>query len=232
MLNTMDDVLDGLDHPRIDDEKVVDRYLAGRLTAENEARFEEHLFACDACLAEVEAGDQMRRGLREVVAQDAAAVTTAGWLAWWRRRSMVARSALTTLALLVALAPLVALWSASEGGGPAAPNEPTADLLVVTLGVVRDGGGSVPTVRTDREHDTLLFSLELPEVSSASYRVVLSDGTGAVLWRAESIEPSLYDSLLIAVPSSFLVPGTYRIEIGGSEGTAGASLESVFRITG
>ena len=68
-----------MDHPRIEAEGIVDRYLAGRLSDEDEADFEEHLFACSACLAEVETGEQMRRGLREVAAEDTArAVVAAG----------------------------------------------------------------------------------------------------------------------------------------------------------
>ncbi|MEO1085859.1 MAG: zf-HC2 domain-containing protein, partial [Acidobacteriota bacterium] len=59
-----------MDHPQIDTEHVIDRYLAGRLPPEEEARFEEHLFACTECLEQVEAGEALRRGLQTAAAED------------------------------------------------------------------------------------------------------------------------------------------------------------------
>ncbi len=62
---------EAMDHPRIDDERILDRYLSGRLSEADEALFEEHLFACSGCLEEAEAGEALRRGLQAVAAEDA-----------------------------------------------------------------------------------------------------------------------------------------------------------------
>ncbi len=209
-----------MEHPRIDDERIVDRYLVGRLTPEEEALFEEHLFHCTACLEQVESGQELSRGLRAVAAEEAArarAVTTLGLMA--RIRSRPVRFA--GLALACLLLPALLLWQRLQlnrlqgGGGPevvAGLIEPTGDLLVVALGVVR-GTADAVELRLDPDREIVLLSLELQAVESARYRVILSDAGGAVLWRGDDLEPNLHDSLLLALPSSYLGPGSYRVTV-------------------
>lgn len=60
-----------MEHPTIDQEQVLDHYLADQLEPEDEAAFEEHLFACADCLRQVQAGEELRRGLAEVAASEA-----------------------------------------------------------------------------------------------------------------------------------------------------------------
>lgn len=229
-----------MDHPRIDEEKIVDRYLVGRLSSQEEALFEEHLFACETCLEAVEAGDELRRGLRAVAAEDAT-VASIGFLAWWQSRPAMPRAGLVGLALAASLLAFVVFW---PGDGPIGPGDPAgaaagprADFLVVTLGAVRDAGRGVeeaPTIRLDPARETLLLSLELPAVEAPTYRATLRTadgaGDGERLWRGTGLEPSPYESLLLAVPSSYLAPGTYRVEIEGEGEPTGDSLGVTFRV--
>jgi hypothetical protein len=87
-----------------------------------------------------------------------------------------------------------------------------SDFLVVSLGVVRDASDAVE-IRPDRGKAAVLLSLELPVVSAARYRVTLRNAAGEVLWRGEDLEPNLYDTLLVALPSSYLAPGSYQITV-------------------
>lgn len=228
-----------MNHPRIDDEKIVDRYLAGRLPPEDEALFEEHLFACADCLGEVEAGEELRRGLRAVAAEDAARVTVSlGLLAWLRSRRP---AQLAGLALAVVLLPAVVLWQQAELGrareaarqaaaAGARLAEPMSDFLVVSLGVVRDAGG-VAEIRPDPGKAAVLLSLELPAVEAARYRVTLRGADGRVLWTGEDLEPNLYDTLLVALPSSFLAPGSHRITVEGVSAAGGEPVGEIeFRV--
>ena len=54
---------------------------------------------------------------------------------------------------------------------------------------------------------------------------------GTVLWTGDDLEPNLYDTLLIALPSSFLAPGSYRITVEGlSAAGAEPAGEMEFRV--
>jgi hypothetical protein len=83
------------------------------------------------------------------------------------------------------------------------------------LGVVRDATGAPDgaELRLDPGRAAVLLSLELPTVTAGRYRVTLRDAAGKVLWRGDDLEPNLYDSLMIALPSSYLAPGSYRITV-------------------
>ncbi len=214
-----------MEHPQIDDEAILDRYLVGRLSEADEALFEEHLFACAACLEHVQSGEALRRGLRAVAAEDAARATaTLGLLAWWRGQRPVARLGLAGLAMLVALLPAVLLWqqlelrrirgagtSIARGGVLAAP---MGNLQVVSLGVVRgneDRDGTA--VRPDPEKGALVLSLALPTIDARVYRVTVHDAAGTERWRGDGLEPNLYDTLMVILPSTYLVPGRYRITV-------------------
>lgn len=237
-----------MDHPRIDDEHVLDRYLAGRLAPEDEALFEEHLFACGECLAAVQAGEELRRGLQQVAAEDGVpdaapeglpsaleSAVDGDALAWWRSRSPQQLAGLLAVALALVVLPVLLLRQGAEldqlqeqvaqlraaGGGqsglagrPLA--EPLAHLAVVSLGVSRDAGGTVE-IRPDPESDALLLSLELPAVEATEYRVSIRHAAGEPLWSSEELEPTLYDTLLVALPPGFLPPGEYRIEVRGAQ---------------
>jgi len=218
-------------HPRIDEEQILDRYLVGRLSAEEEALFEEHLFECADCLEKVRWGEELRRGLREVAAQEAgraAAGATAfvGLLAWLRRRRPAQLAALAMLALALVVLPTIVLRQQvelhrlREGARKPAPStgelaQPVSDFLVVSLGVVRGAGSSEVELRPDPTKAAVLLSIELATVDAGRYRVTLGDEAGHVLWRGEDLEPNLYDTLIVALPSSFLEPGRYRITVEG-----------------
>ncbi|MDY7093556.1 MAG: anti-sigma factor [Acidobacteriota bacterium] len=251
-----------MDHPRIDDEHVLDRYLAGRLAPEDEALFEEHLFECGECLEAVQAGEELRRGLQQVAAEDGTpnaapeglpraleSATETGALAWLRSRRPPQLMGLLAVALALVVMPVLLLRQGAEldrleqenarltaaGGGQSEPGvwtlaEPLANLAVVSLGVSRDAGGTVE-IRPDPQSDALLLSLELPAVDAAHYRVDLRDTAGETLWSSGELEPTLYDTLLVALPPSFLPPGEYRIEIhrAPSESSAPAA-EMAFRV--
>ena len=229
-----------MDHPRIDEEQILDRYLVGRLSAEEEALFEEHLFECADCLEKARWGEELRRGLHEAAAQETvrAAAHTTLWvalLAWLRQRpARRAGLAVLGLALVWALVvlPVVVLRQHSElrqlRQAALAPDaesggltRPVSDFRVVSLGVVRGGGPTELTeageteLRPDPTKPDVLLSIELATAGAERYRVTLGDDAGHVLWRGDDLEPTLYDTLLVALPSSFLEPGRYRISVDG-----------------
>ncbi len=215
-----------MEHPRIDDEAILDRYVAGRLPEAEEALFEEHLFECTVCLEQVQAADELRRGLRVVATEDAARATAAvGLLALWRGSSSARRLGLATMGLLVALLPAALVWRYAESRPPghdetqvAAAGDfarPLSALQVVSLGVVRsaEDNDAATAVRTDPSKDGVMLSLELPPSKVDHYRVTILDETGAMRWQGDELTPNLYDTLVIVLPSTFLAPGRYRVVV-------------------
>jgi len=65
----------GVNHQIIDTENVAERYVTGRLSPGEAARFEEHYLDCPACCARVEAAERLERGLRRMAEEAAAGVS-------------------------------------------------------------------------------------------------------------------------------------------------------------
>jgi hypothetical protein len=102
-----DDQLRVMDHHYLEDHGLADRYLLGRLTAEERMRFEEHFVDCQECLERLETTESLRGALQTVAAEDAArasAYAKAGLLAWVARLGRGRRAALLASAVMLLLA--------------------------------------------------------------------------------------------------------------------------------
>jgi hypothetical protein len=95
-----------VDHNEIDEQQVIERFLAGRLPPAEAARFEEHSLACPECLDRLEAADALRRSLRAVAAEEVAAGVVRATLLARITRSRAAPWALGFL-LVAALLPSI-----------------------------------------------------------------------------------------------------------------------------
>jgi hypothetical protein len=103
-----------MDHAYVEEHGLIERYHRGLLDPEEETRFEEHYFACQECMEQLELARGFQRGLQAMAAEDAArAVLGAGLFAWLARRGRLAQLGLT-LAVLLAAAALPALWLLGE----------------------------------------------------------------------------------------------------------------------
>jgi hypothetical protein len=91
-----------MDHEQITEHNVVERYVLGRLTSEEEEVFEEHLLECPECRLQVEREEDFQDSLHVVAAQEAARATArVGALVWLgRRRGWLLAAALLLLAVL------------------------------------------------------------------------------------------------------------------------------------
>ncbi|MES1211284.1 MAG: zf-HC2 domain-containing protein, partial [Acidobacteriota bacterium] len=80
-----------MDHTYIEERGLIDLYHRGQIPPSEEAEFEEHFVGCRQCQDLLEAARGFQRGLKTVVAEDAArTVVQAGLLAWaLRRRGLV-----------------------------------------------------------------------------------------------------------------------------------------------
>ena len=93
-----------MDHEQIAEHNVVERYVLGRLTPEEEERFEEHLLECSECRLQVEREEDFQNSLHTVAAEEVARATAqAGVIAWLGRRAVRGWLLAVALLLLAAL---------------------------------------------------------------------------------------------------------------------------------
>jgi hypothetical protein len=92
-----------MDHESLEENQLPDRYLMGKLSAEERLRFEEHYLDCAICLDQLESLEGLRTGLRELSPQGstAQAERRAPVLAFFRGPRSLAMLAAACLALAV-----------------------------------------------------------------------------------------------------------------------------------
>jgi hypothetical protein len=108
-----------MDHQYIEEQNIPDRYLLGKLRAEERARFEEHFIDCRECLDRLETTEDFRGALRSVAAEEITrGYAQAGLLARTARiwqLSRVWRAAILLGSILLLAALPAALWIRSRG---------------------------------------------------------------------------------------------------------------------
>lgn len=103
-----------MDHSYVAEHGLIELYHQGLLDPDEEARFEEHFVACAECTEQLELARGLSRGIKAMVAEDAArTVVAGGLLAWLARRGRLIQLGLAAALLL--LAGLPALWLWREG---------------------------------------------------------------------------------------------------------------------
>jgi hypothetical protein len=109
-----------MDHAYIEEHQVVDRYLMGKLTAEELGPFEEHYLSCGECLDRLVTTEDLARALKRVAGEDAARAVAARQLAvvaWLARLGRSRQAAILLPGLLLALlVPGLALFRAGDLG--------------------------------------------------------------------------------------------------------------------
>src|SRR6185369_5484070 len=99
-----------MDHATIEDQQIVERYLKGKLSPEEAARFEEHYLSCQECLDRLDLAESMERGFKRAAGQDAAELAAVqqvrqlavvAWLARLGRSRQMAALVMTVLVVAV-----------------------------------------------------------------------------------------------------------------------------------
>ena len=99
-----------MDHHYIEEHNITDRYLLGKLHAEERAQFEAHFIDCRECLDRLETTEDFGGALRSVAAEEVArGYAKAGLLTRMTRLSRGRQAALMLGAILLLAAVPVAL---------------------------------------------------------------------------------------------------------------------------
>lgn len=229
-------------HSYIEDHNLVERYVQGRLSTDEQVRFEEHFAECDACMSELELADDFASALKVAVVEETRQVAAAGWVGHLIHGLRGPRAAILLGTLVAALA-MPVLWLVTENqklhGALGQMQKPRADGPSYLLTVARDA--ETPALDIPRPAESAAWWSLAVEVEDTGpetlFQVRLIDADGTVWWQDSNLEANLWNVLQVTLPRTFLPAGTYRLQVetlpGGTEGTA-ASTESygsyVFRL--
>lgn len=193
---------------------LVERYLLGQLSEAEAQAFEEYLLVHPEAAAAVEDAERLRRGLRVVEAEDAAAAPPAtppgkvaplrrpGWRRW---AAPLAAAAL----LAVALGPRL---FAPRPAGEKPPGGPPPPVREIVLAQLRGQPGDGPVLTLGDARELLLFSLEKSAEFPGPFRFSLRRD-GAVLMTKDGLLADPRRPLTIGIYGGSLTPGPLELVV-------------------
>jgi len=224
-----------MDHQIIEAENIVERYVTGRLSAEQSARFEEHYLDCQACIDRVEEAERLDRGLRRLAAAEASkAVIRAGLLGGLLARSRSRQAALGLMLAVVLLVPTALhfrrtgllqeeLAAARHQRDELAlqledERRPQVNPLLIPLSAFRGAGpGPEPAHRIVLPSAPQWIVLLLDPAGSEypAYRTTLLGADGSVVWETSEPELSPQGTVDVSLHSTFLSQSEYQFHLEG-----------------
>jgi len=221
-----------MDRQHIREEQIVERYLQGKLSAAEEQAFEEAYLGDPELLAELEAAERLRDGLRDVQEADVGArpPRRSRWLEvmasprYGIAASVVAAAALAASGLLVLQ---------NRTGGSAGPSALVAASHVRVLSLVSvRGTGNANSITAPAADDWTVLLLDPGVGDYEQYRAVLVRVDGNAereILRRDGLLPTYEDQLALGVPGRLLTAGQYEVRLAGSRRDSKAPLDELGR---
>ncbi len=213
-------------------EMSVEKYLLGELSGGARELFEEHLFECPACAADLKAGLQMFEGLRSAAVPIPAQKPLRQTQSWLRFFSPV-WVAPALAACLLTIAYQAAVVVPRMRTDLARANMPAVLPGLSLTGVTR--GSDEPKVSAPRG-GSFLLNLDIPPVGDySSYNCLLYSEDGTLLWRVAISPEQARETVQIRVPVSAATPGQNVLKVqgipaGNSAGTQISALNFVLDV--
>jgi hypothetical protein len=213
-------------------EMSVERYLLGELTGERREVFEEHLFDCEQCAADLKAGVDLLEGARTELAHPDRLATAVrqrppSRLNWLLSPAWLA-PALAACLLVVVYQTFFVIpeirRQLAQANVPAVLNN-----LVLAGGTAR-GGGLLRVVAP--ENGSFLLSVDIPSSSIYSgYLCSLYSPAGALVWHVRISPQQANDTVQIRVPLASTQAGENTLLIQGERPSepSGVTLDDLSR---
>lgn len=221
----------------IDEGAWVERYVTGRLEASELARFEAHLVDCPTCLDRVDAAARLGAALRHGadapspfrapprwahrvgrwasggLAVAAVALVVGSWVIAQRARrtesELSARLADTERQLAQAR------LEADRARVPLPSPPPARIARVPVLVLLATRGPDAPLLRLPEPAQPVVLSVEREDPPHFPlYRATLRTRAGTTVWQ-DTVAPGSREAVFIALESSLLPPGEYRLVLEG-----------------
>lgn len=223
-----------MDHLKIEEENLIERYLMGQLATPVAEELEAHYIDCPQCLEQLELGRTLYLGLQDVAAEKGAQTLAAhAVLAWLARQGRPMRAALAAALLAAVLLPWAvlapAVWRgrgerdrlAAELGEARTALAPQGGTPIVVLGPERAGPAAEPSARLTlgAAPEWVVLALEPPpEPGGARYRVRLLEPGGKLLWQSGPLAADAAGRVTVSVHSTWLAGPAYVLALDGLDG--------------
>jgi len=186
---------------RID--RLTEAYVQGRLSPEEQADFECYFIDRPDLLDELELGEALRRGLKQIEQSRPKKTPVVPW--------ELAAAAILILGLGAFFGNLLAQRASHFS------DEPVLSAQIVTIPITRSTQQRDITIRKSNQADVLIFRVRLTDPTSTQFRVTISDKSGVVSELA-AVELHAGDFVNFSVRSDNLELGIYKIAIYKKEG--------------
>jgi hypothetical protein len=195
-------------------EMAVEKYLLGELTGDPRNDFEEHLFECQLCTADLTSGVTLLEGTRRELAaslREGTASARRSFLPAWLSPVWMLPALVACLLLLVYQSAVVVpdmRKQLAETNAPAVLN-----TLVLADGQAR--GAELPKV-TAPKGGSFLLAVDIPASTDyASYLCVLYSPNGSKIWSGNVAAEQAKDAVQIQIPSAVTEPGENTLVVNG-----------------
>lgn len=206
-------------------EMAVEKYLLGELTGDSRNVFEEHLFECQLCTADLKSGVTLLEGTRRELAaspREGTASARPSFLPAWLSPVWMLPALAACLALVVYQSTVLVPGmrkQVAEANAPAVLN-----TLVLAGGQAR--GEELPRV-TAPKGGSFLLAVDIPASPSyTSYLCVLYQPSGSIVWSGKVTADQARDAVHIQIPSAITRPGENTLVVNGVRSDApGATMD-------
>jgi hypothetical protein len=202
-----------MDRQYIRDNQVIERYLSGALTADEEQDFEEAYLGDAELLSEIEAAERLRSGIKEL---DSAGKLGRSRRGWGQSLASPRYAMAATVLLAVSVGFSSVLYNENrvlrEGTSSTA-----LSTRFVALETVR--GGNTPEVEAPGQDESIVLLLDAGVVAYDTYRAVITRRDGErseQVWSRADLTPQLNGTTIpVSLQRRVLPPGTYEAKVDG-----------------
>jgi hypothetical protein len=202
-----------MDRQYIRDNGVIERYLSGALTADEEQAFEETYLGDAELLSEIEAAERLRDGMKGL---DSAGDLERSRPRWQQTFASPRYAMAASVLLAVSLGFSAALYRENQSLRDGASQAPLITRFVA-LESVR--GASVTTIPAPRRDELIVLMLDAGTVAYDTYRAVITRRDGEQseqIWSRADLAPELNGTTIaVSVQGRMLPPGTYEAKVDG-----------------
>ncbi len=208
-----------MDETHTKEDMLVERYLEGKLTAEQAASFEEQFLSSDELLNELEAAERLGQGLHDMSALENAHVTkkpTSNVVSLFQspRYAMAA-----SFMLLVSMGISSVLLQKNAHLSEFDSNRAIPTEIIPLVSVRGAAGNELNTLPLGDAPKQFVLMLDPGFETYSHYRATVyqldAAKEPAMLWQVDEMLPGYEDMLALSVPSSVLNPGDYEIQLEG-----------------
>jgi hypothetical protein len=211
-----------MNHKDANEEMAVERYLLGELTGVSRDRFEEHLFDCAECTADLKQGVVFLEGSRAELKSPAAARNDARVApkrhlfgsAWLLQPWVLVPALAACLAVIVYQSVIVQPRMRSELAELQAPT--VINPLVLANAGARGGSTDAVAEVVAPRHGSYLLSVDIPPAAGVSgYRCSLYSSGGSLIWHLDISPQQARDAVTIQVPVMTAAAGIRELRVQG-----------------